>query len=698
MPLTSTVHLPSTALVANGTVRGACPHDCPDTCALLTDVKDGIAIKVHGNPAHAHTHGTLCAKVSKYTERTYHAERILYPLKRVGSKGAGQFERVSWDAALTDIAARLQSIAALDPQAVLPYSYAGTMGLVQAEGMAARFWHKLGASLLDRTICSSAGGEGLNHTLGGKVGMKVEFFAQSKLIIIWGSNSITSNLHFWRYAQEAKRHGARLVCIDPRKTETADKCHEHIQLLPGTDAALALAIMHELVCNDWLDHDYIAQHTLGWDQLKARVMQWPAERAAQVCGVSAQQIIALAKDYGMSLVNQTPAAIRLNYGMQRVRGGGNATRAVACLPALIGAWRHRAGGLLLSSSGMFPVNKNALQRPDLLNGKTPRTVNMSTIGNDLLRANSADFGPQIKALVVYNSNPVAVAPESAKVVQGFARKDLFTVVLEHFQTDTADYADYILPATTQLEHWDVHLSYGHTDVTLNQPAIATVGEAKTNSQIFRELAARMGYNEACFNDSDETMCRAAFEGKVDFDQLLRDGFAPLAVADAPFAQGGFPTASGKCEFFSASLAAQGMDGLPDHVPNYEPPGASVQYPLAMISPPARNFLNSTFVNVKSLRDIEGEPLLEIHADDAAQRQISDGQTVRVFNDRGSYHCKARISPRARAGVVNGMGIWWRKLGLHGTNVNEVTSQLLTDMGRGPVFYDCLVQVETYIET
>jgi anaerobic selenocysteine-containing dehydrogenase len=674
-------------------VRGACPHDCPDTCALLTDVQGGVAVKVHGNPAHAHTHGTLCAKVAKYTERTYHPERILQPLKRVGPKGAGQFERVSWDAALTDIAARLKTIAARDPQAILPYSYAGTMGLVQAEGMAARFWHKLGASLLDRTICSSAGGEGLTHTLGGKVGMKVEFFAQAKLIIIWGSNSITSNLHFWRYAQEAKRNGAKLICIDPRKTETADKCHEHIQLLPGTDAALALAIMHELIANDWLDHDYIAQHTLGWDQLKARAQQWPPERAAQVCGVPAAQIASLARDYGMSLVNQTPAAIRVNYGMQRVRGGGNATRAVACLPALIGAWRHRAGGVLLSSSGMFPVDKNALQRPDLLNGKTPRTINMSTIGNDLLRETSAEFGPKIAALVVYNSNPVAVAPESAQVVQGFAREDLFTVVLEHFQTDTADYADYILPATTQLEHWDVHLSYGHTDVLLNQPAIAPVGQSKPNTQIFRELATRMGYTEPCFADSDETMCRAAYEGKIDFDQLLRDGFAPLHVPDAPFAQGGFPTPSGKCEFFSARLAQQGMDGLPDHVPNYETLGSSPIYPLAMISPPARNFLNSTFVNVKSLRDMEGEPVLEIHADDAAARQLADGQVVRIFNDRGSYHSRARISPRARAGVVHGLGIWWRKLGLHGTNVNEVTSQHLTDMGRGPVFYDCLVQVE-----
>jgi anaerobic selenocysteine-containing dehydrogenase len=673
-------------------VRGACPHDCPDTCALITDVQDGIAIKVHGNPAHPQTHGTLCAKVSKYTERTYHPERILQPLKRVGPKGSGQFAKVGWDAALDDIAAKLKAIAACDPQAIQPYSYAGTMGLVQAEGMAARFWHKLGASFLDRTICSSAGGEGLNHTLGGKVGMKVEFFAESKLIIIWGSNSITSNLHFWHYAQEAKRAGAKLICIDPRKTETADKCHEHIQLLPGTDAALALAVMHELIVHDWLDHDYIAQHTVGWEQLKSRALTWDCERAEGVCGVPAAQIASLARDYGISLERQTPAAIRLNYGMQRVRGGGNATRAVACLPALIGAWRHRAGGLLLSSSGMFPVNKAALQRPDLLAGKTPRTVNMSTIGNDLLRAASPEFGPKMEALIVYNSNPVAVAPESAKVVQGFAREDLFTVVLEHFQTDTADYADYILPATTQLEHWDVHLSYGHTDVMLNQPAVAPVGQAKPNTQIFRELAQRMGFNDACFADSDETMCRAAFEGAVSFERLLQDGFAPLAVPDAPYAQGGFPTPSGKCEFFSARLAAQGMDGLPDHVPNHEAVGASDKYPLAMISPPARNFLNSTFVNVKSLRDMEGEPLLEIHAADAERRGIQDGQTVRVFNDRGSYHCKARISQRARQGVVNGMGIWWRKLGLRGTNVNEVTSQHLTDMGRGPVFYDCLVDV------
>jgi anaerobic selenocysteine-containing dehydrogenase len=378
--------------------------------------------------------------------------------------------------------------------------------------------------------------------------------------------------------------------------------------------------------------------------------------------------------------------------MQRVRGGGNAVRAIACLPALTGAWRHRAGGVLLSSSGHFPVRRAALQRPDLLGERRPRTVNMSTIGDDLLRPASPTFGPQIEALIVYNSNPVAVAPESGKVVKGFAREDLFTVVLEHFQTDTADYADFILPATTQLEHWDIHTSYGHTDVLLNRPAIAPVGGARTNTDIFRALAARMGFDDPCFAESDESLCRSAIGDEKDFEQLLEHGFASLPVPNAPFAQGGFPSPSGKCEFFSQRLADQGLDGLPDHLPNYEAVGSDARYPLAMISPPARNFLNSTFVNVQSLRDIEAEPVLEMHPDDAAQRGIADGAVVRVFNDRGTYHCKAKVNQRARPGVVNGLGIWWRKLGLNGTNVNELTSQHLTDLGRAPVFYDCLVEV------
>ena len=677
-------------------VIGACPHDCPDTCSLITTVHNGIAVKVHGNPAHPHTDGVLCTKVSRYTERTYHPQRLLHPLKRCGPKGSGQFERVSWDAALTDIAGKLQEIVARGPtaaQAILPYSYAGTMGLVQGEGMASRFFYRLGASMLERTICSSAGGTALVHTLGGKLGMRVEFFAESKLILVWGSNSIASNLHFWRYAQRAKRNGAKLICIDPRRTETAEKCHEHIALLPGTDAALALALMHELIRNDWLDHDYLAQYTLGWDALRDHALQWPPERAAQICGIAVDQITALARDYGGCLLRGEPAAIRMNYGVQRVHGGGNAVRAIACLPALIGAWRHRAGGVLLSSSGAFGVNRAALERPDLLAGRTPRTINMSTIGDDLLRPASTAFGPAIEALFVYNSNPVAIAPDSGKVVAGFAREDLFTVVLEHFQTDTADYADYILPATTQLEHWDVHMSYGHTDVLLNRPAIAPLADVKSNTQIFRELAARMGLTDPCFFDDDETMCRMAFGASVDFDLLLRQGFATLPVPDAPYAKGGFPTPSGRCEFVSERLVALGLESLPTYVSNHEAPGMSPNYPLAMISPPARNFLNSTFVNVDSLRHIEVEPVLEIHASDAQARSIGNGDTVRVFNLRGEYRCKAIVSPRARPGVVNGLGVWWRKLGLVGTNVNELTSQALTDMGRGPTFYDCLVEVE-----
>lgn len=669
------------------TVAAACPHDCPDTCAIRVTVENDRAIRIQGDPDHPTTHGALCTKVSRYTERTYSPDRVLHPLKRVGPKGSGQFVPVSWDEALSDIAARLSGIASRAPEAIVPYSYAGTMGLLQGESMAGRFFHQLGASLLDRTICASAGAEALMATYGGKVGMHVEHFAESKLIVIWGSNSIASNLHFWTFANAAKRNGAKLVCIDPRKTETADKCHQHIALLPGTDGALALGLMRELVVNDWLDADYIERHTEGWPALRERAMAWTPERTAETCGISADEVRGLARDYGTT----KPAAIRLNYGMQRVRGGGNAVRLVAILPCLTGAWRQRAGGMLLSASGWFHPDKAALQRPELLAGRRPRTINMSTIGDDLLRESSAAFGPKIEALVVYNSNPVAVAPESPKVVKGFKREDLFTVVLEHFMTDTADHADYVLPATTQLEHLDVHTSYGHTYVLINEAAIAPVGEAKPNTQIFRELAARMGFDAACFSDSDEALARQAFRTDVvDFDELREKHWVKLQIAEAPFANGGFPTASGRC-----TIDAPGW-GVPDHVPNYESarstPELAKRYPLAMISPPARNFLNSSFVNVQSLRDIEGEPVLEIHAGDAQARGIAGGELVRVFNDRGEYWCKAVISPRARPGVVNGLGIWWRKLGVRGSNVNELTHQRLTDLGRAPSFYDCLVDV------
>jgi anaerobic selenocysteine-containing dehydrogenase len=670
------------------TVRGACPHDCPDTCALKITVENGRAVRVQGDPEHPPTHGALCTKVSRYTERTYHEERVLHPLKRVGPKGSGQFVRVGWDEALSDIAARLAAIAARNPEAVVPYSYAGTMGLLQGESMAARFFHRLGASLLDRTICASAGGDALAATYGGKLGMHLECFADSKLILIWGSNSIASNLHFWTFAQQAKRNGAKLVCIDPRRTETADKCHQHIAILPGTDGALALALMHELITNSWLDEDYIVRHVDGYEALRERALAWPPEHAATVCGIDAQIIRDLAREYATT----KPAAIRLNYGMQRVHGGGNAVRLIALLPCLTGAWRQRGGGLLLSASGWFKAFRNsaALERPDLLGTRRPRTINMSTIGDDLLRESSAEFGPRIEALVVYNSNPVAVAPQSPKVVQGFQREDLFTVVLEQFMTDTADHADYVLPATTQLEHLDVHTSYGHTYVLMNQPAIAPLGEAKPNTQVFRDLAARLGFGEPCFADTDEQLAQQAFTADIDMAALRANGWLKLPLPELPFADGGFPTANGKVQVDVPGI------GVPDHVPNHESalsaPELAQRYPLAMISPPARHFLNSTFVNVRSLRSIEGQPLVEIHPADAQARGITDGALVRVFNDRGSYRCAASVSERARPGVVNGLGVWWRKLGVDGSNVNELTSQKLTDIGRAPTFYDCLVEV------
>ncbi len=669
-------------------VQGACPHDCPDTCALRISVRDGRVVKVGGDPDHPPTHGALCTKVSRYAERLEHPERVLTPLKRSGPKGSGRFTPVAWDQALADIAARLAAIAARDAQAIVPYSYAGTMGLVQGEAMAGRFFHRLGASLLDRTICAAAGGEALTATYGAKLGMHLEDFAQARLVIIWGSNSIASNLHFWTFAQQAKRAGAKLVCIDPRRTETADKCHQHLAINPGSDGALALALMHELFANGWTDGDYIARHVDGVDTLRERASLWPPERAAEVCGVDAAVIRRLAHDYA----HTAPAAIRLNYGMQRVHGGGSAVRLIALLPCLTGAWRQRGGGLLLSASGWFRHVRDdaALQRADLLAGRRPRTINMATIGDALLHPGSADFGPRIEALLVYNSNPVAVAPESPKVVAGFAREDLFTVVLEHFMTDTADHADYVLPATMQLEHRDVHTAYGHTYVVDNQPALAPRGQARSNAQIFRDLAAQMGFAEPCFADSDDALAEQALHG-VDRAALASNGWVRLAVPELPFAGGGFATPNGR-----AQAVVPALGGAPDYVPPHESrasaPALAARFPLAMISPPARNFLNSTFVNVQSLRSIEGEPVLEIHPGDAAPRGIADGQMVTVFNDRGRYRVRAAVGTRARPGVVNGLGVWWRKLGADGTNVNQVTSQALTDIGRGPTFYDCLVEV------
>jgi anaerobic selenocysteine-containing dehydrogenase len=693
MPLDPPVLSPAQRSV----VRGACPHDCPDTCAMLITVENGRAIKVEGAPDHPTTRGTLCTKVARYLDRTYSPERVLHPLRRAGPKGAGRFERIGWDEALDTIAARFKEIAASPdgPQAILPYSYAGTMGLLQYCSMDRRFFHKLGASLLDRTICSSAGKAGYVATIGATIGTDLEQFENAKLILIWGSNPIVSNLHLWSRVLEAKRRGAKLIAIDPYRSQTAEKCHVHLAPLPGTDAALALGVMNVLVAEDLLDHDYISRYTLGFEQLVERLRDYPPQRVAQITGLAADDIVALARDYGTI----KPAAIRLNYGMQRHAGGGMAMRTAACLPALVGAWRDPAGGALLSSSGTYPVDSKALERPDLI-WNNPRTINMSTIGDALLDAKD----PPIRAVYVYNSNPVAVAPESVKVVAGFSREDLFCVVHDVFLTDTADYADIVLPATTQLEHVDVHSSYGHLYVLANNPAIAPVGESKPNTEVFRLLAERMGFEEPCFRESDEDIARHAFVAAhphaqgLDWETLKQEGWQRLNVPAqfAPFAQGNFPTPSGKCEFYSETLRRQGVDPLPTYTPPRESVASNAtlaeRFPLAMISPPARNALNSSFANLPTFLESEKTPHLEIHPDDALARGIASGEKVRVFNARGSLLLTARVTDRARPGVVVALSVWWRKLSPDGTNANMVTGQALTDLGRAATFYDCLVEV------
>ncbi len=693
MPLDRTASSPAPRIV----VRGACPHDCPDTCALITTVENGRAIKVEGAPDHPTTRGTLCTKVARYLERTYSEQRLLHPMRRAGPKGSGRFERITWEEALDTIAARFKAIAASSdgPQAILPYSYAGTMGLLQYGSMDRRFFHKLGASLLDRTICATAGKAGYAATIGGSIGTDLEQFENARLILIWGSNPIVSNLHLWSRVQEAKRRGAKLIAIDPYRSLTAEKCHQHLALLPGTDAALALGMMHVLIAEDLLDRDYIARHTLGFEALEARVREYPPQRAAQITGLARDDIVALARDYGTI----KPAVIRLNYGMQRHAGGGMAIRTAACLPALVGAWRDPAGGALLSSSGAYPVDRQALERPDLI-WNHPRTINMSTIGDALLEAKD----PRVRALYVYNSNPVAVAPESPKVVEGFSREDLFCVVHDIFLTDTADYADIVLPATTQLEQLDVLSSFGHLYVLANNPAIAPVGESKPNTEVFRLLAQKMGFEEPCFRESDEEIARHAFVAAhphaqgLDWDLLKAEGWQRLNVPTpfAPFAEGNFPTPSGKCEFYSETLARQGVDPLPTYIPPRESvasnPMLAHRYPLAMISPPARNALNSSFANLPVFAENEATPRLEIHPDDARARGIASGDPVRVFNDRGALALTARVTERARRGVVVALSIWWRKLSPDGTNANMVTGQALTDLGRAATFYDCLVEV------
>lgn len=669
---------------------------------MLVSVENGRAIRVAGDPDHPVTQGFLCAKVNRYVERTYHEDRLRTPMRRVGPKGSGKFESITWDSALDEIATRLGAIAASGDgaQAILPYSYAGTMGLVQGESMDRRFFHLLGASKLDRTICSMAGTVGMRMTVGANIGADSEGVPDSDLVLLWGTNTLTANPHLWPFVLKARERGAPIICIDPIRTRTAMQCDEWIPIRPGTDAALALGMMHVIFARQLEDTDYLDRYTLGQDELRVRAAEWTPARTSQVTGLPEETIASLGERFGKARA----AFIRVNYGLQRHAGGGMAVRTIACLPAVAGHWRRAGGGVQLSTSANFQFNRAAVGRPDA--GPVTRTINMIRLGEALTTPDAGVGGPPVKALVVYNSNPASVAPDRNMVLRGLAREDLFTVVLEHFQTDTADWADIVLPATTQLEHWDIHFAYGHHYVTLNRPAIAPIGEAKPNSEIFRLIAARMGLTDPMLQDDDLTIIAQSLQSQspklqgVSLDTLLEKGWIRLNVPTpyVPYADGGFTTPSGKCEFVSERLEKMGFDPLPTYIPPYESverdPELVARYPLTLISSPAHTFLNSTFVNVTSLRRQAKEPDVLLHPADAERRSIVSGAMVTVHNDRGAFLAKARVEPSIREGVVWAPSIWWGKLTEDGANANQTTSQRETDLGHGPVFYDNQVEVES----
>jgi anaerobic selenocysteine-containing dehydrogenase len=674
--------------------HSVCALDCPDACAVLVSIDGaGKATRLRGDPAHPVTRGFLCGKVARYLEREYSPNRLLYPMRRAGAKGEGRFVRVAWDEALDEIAARLKAIAAeFGPEAILPYSYAGTMGLLNGSGMDRRFFHRLGASRLDRTICSSAGGAGLIDALGFRYGTEPEQFRHSKLIIAWGANVLGTNVHLWPFIVEARRNGAKFYTIDPRRNRTGAAADKHFFINPGSDTALALGMMHVIVGERLYDADYIARHTTGFAELAQRVIEYSPERAAALTGIAKEEIVALAREYATT----HPAAIRLNYGVQRSERGAMAVRTIALLPALTGSWKDVGGGLQLSTSQAFHLNRAGLERADLqwrALGREARMLNMSLLGEALIEVT----GPPVKALVVYNSNPGAIAPNQNAVRRGLQRGDLFTVVLEQFQNDTADFADFVLPATTFLEHTDLYLAYGHYYLQLARPAVAPPGETKSNVEVFRALAARMGFDDACFGDSEDDMIRTLlasdhpFVRGITLEDLERERFVRLRVAPAgdpflPFANGGFGTPSGKCEFRAESIA-------------YTPPVESrfgdeslrARFPLELISPKHDDNMNSTFGDRPE--NDAATATLHIERSDAAARGIGTGDRVRVYNDRGSCLLRAQVDGVVRPGVVCAPSVRWARMAADQRSVNALASERLTDKGGGPTFYSCLVQVE-----
>jgi anaerobic selenocysteine-containing dehydrogenase len=675
------------------TRHSVCALDCPDCCSLLVTVEDGRGTRLRGNPEHPVTRGFLCGKVAQYLEREYHPGRLLYPQRRTGAKGEGRFERISWDEALDTIARRLQATAArFGSEAILPYSYAGTMGFLNGSGMDRRFFHRLGASRLDRTICSSAGGVGLVQALGLKYGTEPEQFKHARLILAWGANILGTNVHLWPFIMEARRNGAKLYTIDPNRNRTGAASDKHFFIHPGSDTALALAMMHVIVAENLHDAAYVDQHTAGFDGLRAKVREWTPQRAAELTGIAAEEIAGLAREYATT----RPAAIRVNYGVQRSDRGAMAIRTIALLPALIGSWKEVGGGLQLSTSQAFQLNRAGLERADLQQkalGRQARIVNMSELGQAL----STLDGPPVKAMVVYNSNPAAIAPNQNLVLPGLRREDLFTVVLEQFQTDTADYADILLPVTTFLEHTDLYFAYGHYYLQLARPALPAPGETKSNVEIFRLLAARMGMDEPCLRDSEDDMVRTMLDSPHPFvrgitlEQLDREHSVRLHVSEdgapfLPFAQGGFGTADGKCHF-----NAETLDYTPPVESRHGDPELRRKYPLELISPKNDDSMNSTFGH----RDAVNRQTATLHVNsaDAAPLGIQTADQVRVFNDRGSAVFTANVDGRVPPGVVCAPAVGWARRAADKRNVNALTSSRLTDAGGGPTFYSCLVQLE-----
>ncbi len=668
-----------------------CSHDCPDSCAVLVTIDAaGKATRVQGDPSHPVTNGFLCGKVAKYLDRVYSPDRVLYPMRRKAGAAKGQeeaFERISWDQALDLIAERLSAISAEHgPESILPYSYAGTIGVLGYGSMDRRFFHRLGASRLDRTICATAGGDALVSVYGKKLGTDPEDFRHARYIIAWAANIHGNNVHLWPFVEEARRKGAKLVVIDPYRTRTARVADWHIPIQPGTDTALALGLMRVIIAEGLYDREYVAAHTVGFAELCAHVQPYTAEHVAGLTGIAAEDIVRLAREYATT----APAVIRLNYGIQRSQNGGAAARAVCMLPALIGSWRLQGGGLQLSTSGAFAFNSPALERPDLMMAsplqRTARLVNMSRLGHALTELDD----PPVKALFVYNSNPAAIAPNQNAVVRGMMRSDLFTVVHEQFMTDTTDYADVVLPATTFLEHKDFQGAYGHYFLQISEQAIAPLGEARSNVWLFSQLAQRMGFPEACFLDGVDDLIEQALIGR---DTTLAELEEKKRIRVAPGGSLPFATPSSKVEFYSSALAAQGLDPLPTfRAPDESRGGIDARtFPLEFLPRKADNYMNSTFANLPGHQKMESRGVVAMHANDAGARQIGDADWVEVYNGRGKLRLRARLDGSVPPGVV-AASLNWSKLSVGGNNVNALTSERLTDLGRGATFYSTLVEV------